>query len=232
MRFFGVLALMASVSVMAAGDAQHGQTLSQPCIACHTEDGNSVNGIWPKLAGQHPEYIVTQLQNFKQGPKGPRNVPLMYAQAMNLSDQDMQDLAAYFSSQQMTPGMAKADMMDLGEQIYRAGNLQTGVSACIACHGPDGLGNGPGKFPRVAAQHTEYLVQQMQNFKSGARVASRMNAIVKRMTDDEINAVSSYMSGLKTGLEKKMPVAAATTAAAGAPADKGTTAPTDAKSTH
>lgn len=140
-----IVLAMSTVGVQAAGDAAAGQTKSAVCMACHGADGNSpTNPIWPKLAGQQSSYIQRQLQDFKAGA---RKNDLMSPMAAPLSDQDMVDLAAYFSSQTQNPGTAAADQVALGERIYRAGNPQSKVAACMACHGPTGAGNAPAKFP-------------------------------------------------------------------------------------
>ncbi len=182
--------------VQAAGDAASGQTKSATCMACHGPDGNSPNPIWPKLAGQHPEYILKQLVEFKAGA---RKNDLMSPMAAPLSDQDMQDLAAYFSSQTQTPGTTAADKVELGERIYRAGNASSGVAACMACHGPAGGGNPSANFPRINGQHAAYLEQTLKYFRSGERdndPAGMMRGVAAAMTDEEIAAVAQYMQGL------------------------------------
>lgn len=117
-----------------------------------------------------------------------------------LSEQDMADLAAYFSSQTQSSGTAAADKVALGEKIYRAGNAATGVSACMACHGPTGIGNPGANFPRVSGQHAAYLEKALKDFRSGTRTndnARMMQGVVARMTDEEIAAVSQYIQGLR-----------------------------------
>lgn len=199
--FLGILiwAAAANASVELKGDPHRGQTLTQTCIACHNADGNSTTPIWPKIAGQIEKYLREQLSAYKQGEKGPRFDPTMYGMTQALSDQDIADLAAYFASQTQTPGKTKQDLLELGEKIYRGGNPQTGVAACSACHGPKGEGNDPAAFPRLSGQHPEYVLDQLKKFKSGARSNDPngiMRDIGKRMTDEEMQAVSSYVSGL------------------------------------
>ena len=157
---------LTSGAALAAGNASAGKTKSAPCMACHGADGNSPNVIWPKLAGQHPAYIVKQLQAFKSGD---RKDPLMSAQAAPLSDQDMQDLAAYFSSQKIQTGTAAADKVALGEGLYRGGNTESGVAACTACHGPIGQGNPAAAYPSIAGQHAAYVVKALKDFRAGNR---------------------------------------------------------------
>ncbi|MCP3868587.1 MAG: cytochrome c4 [Gammaproteobacteria bacterium] len=188
---------MTVTGAQAAGDAGAGKTKSATCMACHGADGNSPNPIWPKLAGQHPEYLIKQLGEFKEGV---RKNDLMSPMAAPLSDQDMQDLAAYFSGQSQSPGTAAADQVSLGEKIYRAGNAETGVAACTACHGPAGIGNPVANFPRINGQHAAYMVQTMKDFRSGNRnndPGNMMQGVAAAMTDKEIAAVTQYVQGLR-----------------------------------
>lgn len=181
------------------GDPIAGQKKSAVCVACHEADGNSSNPIWPKIAGQHANYLFAQLTEMRKGDAALRQGPLMYPIIQNMTDQDFMDLAAFYAAQPITPGEAESTSVALGERIYRGGNATSGVSACAACHGPDGMGNEAAKFPRVAGQHAEYLTIQLKNFASGTRKNSpnqMMHAIAKRMTEEEIKAVSQYMSGL------------------------------------
>lgn len=192
------IALAFSVNaVQAAGNADEGKTKSAVCAGCHAADGNSgLNPLWPKLAGQHPQYIEKQLKDFKAGN---RSDPLMAPMAMPLSEQDMADLAAYFSSQTKKIGTAAADKIDAGEKLYRAGNAATGVAACMACHGPAGSGNPQALFPALNGQNAEYLVKALKDFRSGARTndnAKMMQGVVARMTDAEMEAVAQYIQGL------------------------------------
>lgn len=190
-----ILALAAG-TVQAAGDAEAGKTKSATCVACHGPDGNSANAEWPKLAGQHASYIMKQLNEFKAGA---RKNDLMSPMATPLNDQDIQDLAAYFSSQTQAPGVAAADQVELGEKIYRAGNANTGVAACMACHGPAGSGNPSAVFPHIAGQHAVYIEKALKDFRSDIRTndnAKMMRNVVARMTDQEIAAVAQYLQGL------------------------------------
>lgn len=190
-----ILALTAG-NATAAGDAEAGKTKSATCMACHGADGNSVNAEWPKLAGQGASYIMKQLQEFKAGV---RKNDLMSPMATPLTEQDMQDLAAYFSSQTQNPGVAAAEQVELGAKIYRAGNATTEVAACMACHGPAGSGNPAAVFPRIAGQHAVYIEKALKDFRSDARSndnAKMMRNVVSRMTDQEIAAVAQYLQGL------------------------------------
>lgn len=192
-----IVFIFAASGAQAAGDAKAGQAKSAVCLACHGADGNSpANPVWPKLAGQHPSYIVKQLTDFKAGD---RKDDLMSPMAAPLSDQDMQDLAAYFSSQTQSGGTAAADQVALGEKIYRAGNADTGVAACMACHGPTGIGNAPAQFPRISGQHAPYVEKALKDFRDGNRTSDpqkMMQDVAARMTDKEIAAVAQYVQGL------------------------------------
>ena len=195
---FSLLALFAVTGTsQAAGDADAGQTKAQVCFSCHGVNGNSVNPIWPKLAGQHAGYLAKQLADFKAGDQ--RNNALMMGQVMSLSPQDMADLAAFFARQEPVPGSADESKVPLGEKLYRGGNKATGVSACIACHGPTGAGNPAAKYPLLSGQHAAYTAQTLKDFRAGVRKndpGKMMQNIAARMTDAEIEAVSSYMQGL------------------------------------
>lgn len=191
------LALVGMVPAQAA-DPVAGKTKSAACAACHGADGNSVNPAWPRLAGQHAKYIEKQLLDFKSGK---RKDATMTAMAMPLSDADIADLAAWFSSQKPN-GNAKYDeaLLEKGQAIYRGGITETGVAACMGCHSPDGKGNGPAGFPSLAGQHPEYVAKQLKDFKHGTRsndVGRMMRGLTKRMLDEEIAAVAAYIAALK-----------------------------------
>jgi cytochrome c553 len=191
-------ALAFSVSgLQAAGNADEGKANSAVCAGCHGADGNSpINPVWPKLAGQHPGYIEKQLKAFKNDE---RSDPLMTPMAKPLTEQGMADLAAYFSSQQRTGGTAAADAADAGEKLYRAGNAETGVAACMACHGPAGGGMPEAGFPAIAGQHAVYVEKSLKDFRAGTRnndLNKMMQGVVERMTDEEIAAVAQYIQGL------------------------------------
>lgn len=201
--FIGALALIVATTSQAApvvGDAAKGkEKAGQICHACHGLDGNGVPGqpVWPKLAGQHPDYIYKQLNNFKNNER--YNVQ-MSPMAQPLTDEEMRNLAAYYSSQQQSGGQAKADAVRLGEQIYRVGNARSGVPACTGCHGPAGLGNNLAKFPRLSGQYAEYIAQTLKLFRAGERKNDpngMMRGVAAALTDEEIAAVAQYIQGLR-----------------------------------
>ena len=170
------------------------KTVQTVCAACHAPDGNSVITLNPKLAGQHSDYLLKQLTNFKAGT---RANPVMMPMVANLTPEDMKNLADYFSSQNINLAKAKSNGANsLGEKIYRGGIATTGVPACAACHGANGAGL-PKQFPRLAAQHADYTLAQLRTFRTGERAnAPMMMAIAAKMTDAEMQAVSDYMQGL------------------------------------
>ncbi|RQH02906.1 c-type cytochrome [Paraburkholderia dinghuensis] len=191
---------MAASADPAKPDIARGQAIaSQVCAACHGADGNSAGGAYPKLAGQHAEYLVKQLRDFKpQGGKPPlRNNLIMAGFAAVLSDQDMINVTAWFSSQTPKPGFAHdVKTVALGQTIWRGGIADKGVPACAACHGPTGQGI-PIQYPRLSGQWSEYVVAQLNAFQQGTRNNSDpMRQIAHRMSDDEIKAVADYAAGL------------------------------------
>lgn len=179
-----------------AGDIIAGKEKSKTCAACHGSDGNSINPVWPKLAGQHPKYIFKQLKDFHSGAR--TNIQ-MDALVATLSEEDMQDLAAYFSTQKTKIGYANIETLPLGEKIYRAGDPKKGLPACMACHGPSGAGNSVAAFPAVRGQHAAYTKIQLLAFRDNKRSNDSnktMQIISEKMTTEEIDAVANYIQGL------------------------------------
>ncbi|WPL10301.1 Cytochrome c4 [Thiorhodovibrio litoralis] len=198
-----LVAGLAATSLQAGtitGNAEKGkEKAGQICQACHGIDGNGVPAqpIWPKLAGQHPNYIYKQLNNFKNDERA--NVQ-MTPMAKPLTDEEMRNVAAYYSSLPQSGGEAEADKVELGEKIFRAGNPATGVPACSGCHGPAGMGTNLSRFPRLAGQYPEYVDQTLKLFRKMERANDpngMMRGVAARMTDDEIAAVAQYISGLR-----------------------------------
>jgi cytochrome c553 len=157
----------------------------------------------PKLAGQHEKYLVKQLTEFKlasqTGGKEGRNNAVMNGMSAALSEQDILDLAAYFSSQEATPGESSQDTVEQGNKLYVGGDMKRGITACIACHGPRGNGTSLSGFPDISGQHSDYIATQLKSFRSGERNNSlngMMGDIAKRMTDEDIRIISSYVAGL------------------------------------
>ena len=211
-KFLVVLHTAAGLSVFAAQaraadpakpDANKGQVIAtQVCAACHAADGNSAGGAYPKLAGQHPEYLVKQLKDFKTQPgatKPARNNAIMAGIVAGLSDQDMVNVATYFSEQTPKPGFAhNKDTVALGLKIYRGGIAEKGVPACASCHGPTGQGI-PSQYPRLSGQWADYTVAQLTAFQQGPGARNNneaMHTIASRLSDGEIKAVADYIAGL------------------------------------
>lgn len=167
------------------------------CVSCHGADGNSVNPIWPSLAGQGAPYIAKQLYDFKGGRRAD---PLMSGMAMAVPDDKVDEVAEYFASQEAKPAApVKPELVEQGKQLYVAGNLATGITACAACHGPNGNGNAAAKFPALGAQHAAYTIKQLQMFRDGSRANDpnqMMRDIAARLTEQEIEALAMYLSTL------------------------------------
>ena len=179
-----------------AGDVTAGKEKSKVCSACHGADGNSVNPVWPKLAGQHPKYIFKQLKDFHSGAR--KNVQ-MSPFAASLNEEDMRDIAAYYSSQKIKIGGASAELLAVGEKLYRAGNTSKGLPACMSCHGPSGAGNPMASYPALSGQHAEYTKIQLLAFRDNKRTNDAnktMQIVSERMTTDEIDVISNYIQGL------------------------------------
>ena len=193
------LSLLVSLPVLATGDADAGQGKAAICAACHGADGNSMVPMWPKLAGQHASYLERQLGLIKNGS---RTVPEMAGFVISLSDQDMADIAAYFSSQTTSAGVTDEALRAKGEQLYRAGNSDTDIPACMSCHGPAGKGNPLSGYPSLAGQHSVYSEKMLTGFRAGNTWgeddanSNIMTGVAKRLTDAEIKAVGSYIQGL------------------------------------
>ncbi len=197
---FGIVSafigLVSHQTLLAQGDPAAGQAKAALCATCHGADGNSELSVNPKLAGQNASYIVKQLNDYKSGA---RQNATMSAMVLSLSDQDIEDIAAWFASQTVTLQGADPESLELAETLYRAGIDELSVAACSACHSPTGQGNAPAGFPSLRGQHPEYTLLQLQNFRSGARDndnSAMMRTVVERLTDRELEALASYVSGL------------------------------------
>jgi cytochrome c553 len=201
----GVLAISANAD--ASGNPEAGKAKSTVCAACHGPDGNSVNPEWPKLAGQEQSYILKQLRDFQSGK---RVNELMSPMAKPLTAQDMENLAAYFSSQKVQTSGADAAAPDIGQKLYHDGSMRPVIKACIGCHGPQGAGNVTWESvanaspvvhaPAIGSQQTAYLIKQLKAFKGGTRtndVDGIMRGIASNLDDKEIDALAQYVTTLK-----------------------------------
>lgn len=181
------------------GDATAGQAKAAVCGACHGPDGNSPAPNFPKLAGQGERYLSKQMHDIKDGK---RTVLEMTGLLTNLSDQDLADLAAYFASQKGSVGAADPKLVARGEQLFRGGNLEKGLPACTGCHSPNGAGNAAAGFPHLSGQHATYIAKQLTDFRKeeAGRAndgdAMTMRTIARKLSDEDIAALSSYIQGL------------------------------------
>jgi cytochrome c553 len=198
-----ILGLFASFTVWAQGNIEAGKAKSATCVACHSADGNSLITQYPKIAGQHAAYIEKQLAELKlgietSGEKG-RYDPVMSPMAMSLSEQDMQDLAAYYSSMPISDNSTPEDVVEQGKVLYLSGNAERGLTACVACHGPRGNGTELSGFPKISGQHADYIKIQLTKFKAGERtndLNEMMRDVAMKLTDAEIETLSKYVGGL------------------------------------
>lgn len=204
----GLLAL--AQGVQAQGDAEAGAEKTAICAACHGPDGNSGAPIYPKLAGLGAKYLYKQLADIKSGE---RQVPEMTGMLAGMTDQDLQDLAAYYANQSMQLSGAQemkvrinsgdeVSALDLGRSIYRFGNPESGVPACGSCHAPTGVGNVPAAYPRLGGQHADYVAKQLRAFRGGERTNDEqqvMREAAKNLSGAEITAVANYIAGLHAG---------------------------------
>ncbi|WP_238583749.1 c-type cytochrome [Legionella jamestowniensis] len=167
------------------------------CVACHGQQGVSLNPVWPNIAGQHASYILKQLQDYKKGTT--RNAPEMTGIVATLNESDMAELATFYAKQPLPEGVTPQKYLKRGEQLYRGGDFEKHIAACIACHGPRGTGNAQAGFPVVSGQHAPYTIQQLQAFKENKRsndLNSIMRDISARMSQEDMEAVAYYMQGL------------------------------------
>ena len=192
----GAVAAAPAMPALVKPDLTQGEAkFTAVCAACHGADGNSGTPANPKLAQQHPEYLVKQLQEFKSGK---RPNAIMQAMAAQLSDADMKNIAAWVTAKKAKPGFAKdKELVAMGERIYRGGIADRQVAACAGCHSPNGAGL-PSQFPRLSGQHADYTAAQLTAFREGARKNGPiMMQVAAKLNDREIRAVSDYIAGLR-----------------------------------
>ncbi|GMG85994.1 c-type cytochrome [Biformimicrobium ophioploci] len=204
------LGMVAGASgAMAAGDAAAGEAKVAACAACHGPDGNSPAPTFPKIAGLGEKYLLKQLKDVQSGE---RKIPEMIGQLDNFNDQDLADIAAFYASKTMQLSGAKAisvrlnngedvDGLALAHDVYRAGNADSGVPACMGCHSPTGKGNAPAGYPALAGQYPEYIEKQLRAFRAGERTNDGetrvMRSVAKQLSDAEIKSLAQYIAGLK-----------------------------------
>jgi len=180
----------------AAGDASAGKAKSATCAGCHGADGKAILPEYPNLAGQHASYLAKQLTAYRDGE---RIHQLMSPMAAALSDQDILDLAAFYSDMTPIEGVSSEENLTLGQNIYRGGVTSAGIAACIGCHGPTGKGNPAAAYPSLNGQNIAYLAIQLKMFRSGERnndPNEMMRGLAHRLSDAEIDALANYATGL------------------------------------
>lgn len=206
--FMVAVCLIGAQTALAEGNAEAGKAKTLVCAACHGVDGNSPAPNFPKLAGLGDKYLYKQLTDIKEGR---RQVLEMTGLLTNMSDQDLKDIAAYFDSQTMqlsgakpvevlTNAGVKVDGLELGREIFRAGNKETNVAACMGCHSPTAQGNSPAGFPRLSGQHAQYVEKQLRAFRAGERTNDGEQAIMRKvaanLSDAELVGLANFIAGL------------------------------------
>ena len=185
-----------------SGDASVGAQLVDSCAACHGVDGNSISTDWPKLSGQNQRYLYEQLKYFRDGLRMNALMMSVTPYLQTLTDEDLKDIAAFYSKYNSTVGQAKNDkeMLELGTQLYRFGNIKKQIPACTSCHAVYGQGNSLAGYPAVAGQQIGYLTSTLKAYRSKERNAGEsslvMQSIASNLTDNEIDALANYMHGL------------------------------------
>lgn len=191
-----LVSLTLAGSALAQGNAAAGEAKTALCASCHGPGGHSQIPENPKLAGQNAAYLIKQLSDYKSGA---RTNPTMSAMVAGLSEQDIQDVAAYYSAQERSVDGADPASVEIAQALYRAGNSEIAVAACTACHSPTGAGNAPAGFPALSGQNPQYTLNQLRAFRAGERANDAnavMRTVVERLTDKELEALASYLSGL------------------------------------
>ena len=193
----GVTGIAQAAGTALVGDAAAGQAKTAVCGACHGPDGNSMAPNFPKLAGQGDKYLLKQLHEIKDGK---RQVLEMTGLLTNLSDQDLADIAAYYSSQKNSVGAADPALVERGQALFRGGDVEKGLPSCTGCHSPDGQGNAPAGFPHLGGQHASYIEKQLTDFREGDRTndgdAMTMRTIAAKLSNKDIKALAQYIQGL------------------------------------
>ena len=184
--------------VTAGGDAEAGKGKIATCSACHGAAGIAIAPNYPHLAGQGEGYLVKQIADIKAGE---RKVPEMTGMVDNLSKQDIEDIAAFYASQQAATGQTSEKAVKMAQSLYRGGDTEKKIPACSSCHMPSGKGNAPARFPHIAGQSPEYIATQLRDFREGERINDGdtriMRDIAEKLSNKQIDALSSYISGLR-----------------------------------
>lgn len=195
------------------GDAEAGASKATACAACHGADGNPADPMYPRLAGQNERYIARQLALFASGERHSGMAAVMAPFAQALSPQDMRDVGAFFATQKTGAGVADDAQIDdgpyagmkfyeVGQALYRGGDPDRGIPACLACHGPTGAGNPGPSYPHVGGQMAEYAARRLQEYQAGVTsekdptLFNIMAQVASQLTEQEIGALASYLQGL------------------------------------
>ena len=193
------LGLLAT-GAFASGDPAAGKLKAAVCSACHGADGNSIDAIWPKLAGQGAPYQMRQVMAIRsEHGRVNAEAATMVPMVANVSEQDLEDIAAFYATQASTVEAADPELAEAGRRLYRAGDSERNIPSCMSCHGPGGRGNRLAAFPQLGGQHAAYSARQLRAYRDGVRTtdaAAMMREIASRLTDADIEAVSEYLSGL------------------------------------
>jgi cytochrome c553 len=209
-----LIAATCALPAWSKGSAEAGATKAATCLACHGANGNSTNNLWPSLAGQNAAYVTLQLRHFhdkrRTGKADDATAQLMPPMAAPLSEQDIQDLAAYYSVQTPTGGEANAQYWQAGQQLYHGGDKSRGIPACAACHGPLGSGNPAAGYPQLRAQHADYVAHELNAYRERTRYTTDakgtpaggdnaliMQTIADRLTADDIRNLAAYVEGMR-----------------------------------
>ncbi|MGA6180611.1 c-type cytochrome [Stenotrophomonas sp.] len=195
------------------GDAKAGQTKAAACAACHSADGNSTVEMYPSIAGQSERYVAQQMALIANGQRTSGASAAMVPFVQDLTPQDMRDIGAYFATQKASAGLADDGLVsegpyagkkfyEIGQQLYRGGDADRGIPACMACHGPTGAGNPGPAYPHIGGQHAAYVARRLQEYQAGVTHETDkahfqiMATIARQLTEQEIQALGSYLQGL------------------------------------
>lgn len=199
LRFWVMVLLLAPVMAWAMGDPQRGEQLAAVCSACHGQDGNSVVPEWPKIAGQHQDYAARQSILIRERL---RDVPQMWPMVVDLSDQDIWDIAAYYEQYEVSVGVADEDLVEHGRSLYMGGSHSAGIASCAGCHGPSGEGIPGAHFPQLRGQHADYTADRLRRYRAGENngdddpYSNIMVTVARNLTDADIEALASFIEGL------------------------------------
>ena len=197
MKLKSLVVFSLTLILMGIGNPDSGKKKAVTCAACHGEDGNSQVGLWPSLAGQNFKYLKQQLLLMKSGE---RLVQEMAGQLDGFTEQDLEDIARYYSEEETKIGQASSDLVEKGSSLYYMGSLEKGIPACAACHSPRGRGNSPAGYPLLSGQKSEYIAETLKEYRTGSSQYSEESAIMVsiayKLDDKEIEALSNFINGL------------------------------------